>query len=390
MKRATAHESYPVVILGAGPAGLAMGYELASRGVDFVILEKGPAPGHSFANFPRNIFFGPWLNNMLPGSRVNWRWKFRRSTQPAYTAYLQEYCRRHKLPVRTGVEVQSTNHQSEGFQLETNRGKIWSKLLVNATGYFTKPNVPKYPGLETTQVPWMHVAHYGDPESLRRKLGRRTGRVLVVGKRLSAGETMCELHRSGFQVGLSHRGKLKFGPSQFQEALISPAVWLVERAAVLFRIKKNSYPRMAGGESQRLIQSGLVPTFPDIERFTEDGVVFKDGRSEQFDFVVFATGYKPALDHLAGLPKLGIPPETVSMESVEYPGLFFLGIDQLRTFRSRFLRGIVEDARCLGDIVARRAFKSMGKADSPVMPPPVELEMEPLEDEEATLVASRG
>jgi len=79
-----------VIVLGAGPAGLSVGYDLSRSDINFLILEKGKVAGESFSHFPANVTFGPWLNNTLPGSRVAWNWKLRRSTQPAYLWYLGE------------------------------------------------------------------------------------------------------------------------------------------------------------------------------------------------------------------------------------------------------------------------------------------------------------
>lgn len=346
----------PVVILGAGPAGLSVGYELARRGVDFVILEKGADAGESFSLFPRNIFFGPWINNLLPGSKVSWSWLLRRSTQPAYAWYLAEYGRQNHLPIFNQTSVHNVRQEDGRFVVETSRGEIWCRLVVNATGYFSKPFIPNYPGLApaaTSPIPYMHVARYRDVESARAVIGKSSGRVLVVGKRLSAGETMCELHRSGFQVALSHRGRLKIGPSPAVEALLSPFSYLYERLSVLLRVHKDSYPPMAGGESTRYIKSGQVQTYPDVSRIEGDEVHFQDGRSDHFDLIIFATGYEPALDHLRPLLNSGTP-QLNGMESATAPGLFFVGIDNQRTYRSRFLRGITEDSRVVAELVARR------------------------------------
>lgn len=348
--------SASVLIIGGGPAGLSISYELARRGIDSLILEAGPVAGASFAAFPRNIFFGPWINNLLPGSSVHWRWYLNRSTQPSYARYLQEYCRANHLPIRTGVKVVDVTRQGDQFRVETSAGVYEAPLVINATGYFSHPYIPQYPGAEETSIPQIHVAQYRDANTVRNLLGKSSGRVLVVGKRLSAGETMCELYHAGFHVTLAHRGKLLFGPSQFQEAIISPIVWVYERMAASLNLKLNSYPRMAGGESRRLIKSGQVPTRPNIERFLEDRVRFQNGFEERFDLVIYATGYRAALDHLRGI--LGHEePELQGMESAREPGLFFLGLDGLRTFRSRFLRGIRRDSLALAEIVARRALR---------------------------------
>lgn len=349
---------YPVIVLGAGPAGLSVAYELVRRGVDPLVLEKGSTPGHSFAAFPRNIFFGPWLNNLLPGSGIDWAWLLKRSTQPAYTKYLQDYAHQNRLPVRCGVAVEKVTREEGLYRLQTSAGDFYCHLLVNATGYFQRPFTPQFTGLNTTQVPHMHVCEYREPATLAQRFGLDRGRVLVVGKRLSAGETFVELHKAGFQLALSHRGKLRFGPSQWGEALLSPFQWVAERLAVALRVRPHSYPLMAGGESQRLIVSGQVATYPNIHRFDREMVVFDDGRQERFDLVIFATGYRPVMGHLESLlgPLAG-EPSMKNMESTQSPGLFFLGLDQQRTYRSRFLRGIVEDSRLLAELVARRATR---------------------------------
>lgn len=83
-------------------------------------------------------------------------------------------------------------------------------------------------------------------------------------------------------------------------------------------------------------------------------MVFEDGREERFDLVIFATGYRAAMAHLESL--LGPQPnepKIKNMPTTLVPDLF--GVDQQRTYRSRFLRGIVEDSRLVAELVARRA-----------------------------------
>ena len=347
---------HPVIILGAGPAGLSVAYELMQRGITPLVLEKGPTPGASFTAFPRNIFFGPWINNLLPGSFIRWTGLLKRSSQPDYANYLREYASRNHLPIKCGIEVFSVTRAGNDFRLLTSTGEYRSHLLINCTGYFARPYTPKFPGIETTRLSHMHVSQYRDANMVSDRLNRPFGRVLVVGKRLSSGETMVELHKAGHRVSLSYRGELRFGLPAWGTALLSPLDRIAERILVALRVRKHSYPHMAGGESRRLVKRGEVPTFPNIARFNEDSGTFEDGREEQFDLIIFATGYRPALTHLEDLlgPQPG-EPVLDNMESAEVPGLFFLGMDQQRTYRSRFLRGIVEDSIILAGHVANRA-----------------------------------
>lgn len=342
-----------IVVLGAGPAGLSVGYELSRRGIDFVILEKGDLPGESFSHYPRNIFFGPWLNNTLPGSKVPWSWKLRRSTQPAYTWYLGEYARHYRLPIDYQQEVVRVLREGEGFRVETRQAVYSCQLLVNATGYFSTPNLPHYPGQLNSSLVFMHSQSYRSADDLQRRLGRDSGRVLVVGAGLTAGETLLDLHRRGYQVSLSHRGPLVFGPSPWMEALLSPFHWVAERLRLFLKIPTNSNPPMAGGLTQSLIQKGQVQVFPGIERFEDRRVIFVDGQEADFEAVIWATGYHYTTTHLRDLLGTG-PIQLLHMESLRAPGLFFLGMDQQRTYRSRFLRGIRADARILGRLLEER------------------------------------
>jgi len=340
-----------VLVIGAGPAGLSIGYELTRRRIDFRIVEKGGVAGASFARYPKQIFFGPWVNNTLPGSRVPWNWLLRRSTQPAYAWYLQEYAHRHHLPIDYGCEVSQVERTKQGFSVTTNQGEIRCHLLVNATGYFNTPEIPVYPGQEDSPIGTMHTQQYRSVDDLRRCLRLEQGRILVVGSGLSAGEVLVDLHKHGFQVALSHRGRLTFGPSPTEEAMLSPFSWLTERAALALGLRLNSNPPMAGGETRRLIRSGEVATFPGIVAFAGSKICFVNGQQAPFDGVVWATGYRYTVGHLAGLLPDG-PAQLSEMESLAVPGLYFLGLDQQRTYRSRFLRGIRADARVLGEILA--------------------------------------
>jgi putative flavoprotein involved in K+ transport len=363
----------PVVVLGAGPGGLSIGHELARHGIDYVIIEKGKAAGESFTHYPRHIFFGPWLNNTLPGSNVGWTWKLRRATQPAYTWYLGEYARRNRLPIQFETTVHNVEKTPHGFTISTSQGRIECALIVNATGYFSTPNLPNIPGLDQSNIVWMHSQQYRDVNDLRRRLGGDSGRVLVVGSGLSAGETMVELFQQGYQVCLSHRGTLKIGLSPFKEALLSPINATVEKLAISLDIRLNSNPPMAGGETERLIKEGLVKTFPSIQQINGNDVHFSDGRIEHFDAMVFCTGYRYTRDHLREI--LGDEPiEVYKMESTHVPGLFFLGLDQQRTYRSRFLRGLRADAKLLAPMVAERVRQVVPKRAPEVQVLPLDQE----------------
>ncbi len=342
-------ERTDVLIIGGGPAGLLASYLLTQLRVPNLVLEAGSRVGHSFHTMPRAFHLGPWLNNYLPGAMVAPSHILRRPRCREYGIYLERYARKYKLKVRTnrpalGLEKTEKNGETI-YEVKTPEETFAAPIVLNATGFYRYPQSPSYPGLETTEVKTVHAHDYQEPEDLGDSLGRRA-RILIVGKRVTAGELLIDLSRHEFRLALSHRGKLKFGPSPFWQGVNSPFVLGFEWLIAHLGIKANSFPRMAGGKTKEMIDSRRVELFPDIASFKKNSVVFVDGREEQFDLVVFATGYNSAWDHLRpALDDKPLEPRTLRKgEHPQHPGLFFLGFDNQFSIRSRYLRGIREDA----------------------------------------------
>ena len=353
---------FTCTIIGAGPAGLSLGYELKKRGVHFMILEQGREVGYSWINMPKTTeMITPWRLNSLPGSNVRWSKAYKRTSREEYAQYLRKYAEDHSLPVRLRTKVQSITYtHSDQFSLLTKAGTIKCDFVVNASGYFFNPFRPTYEGSKYSEIKQIHSGQYINPQTVRDKIQSNVGRLLIVGKRVSAGHLMVELHNAGFEVVLSSRGPVMFRP----HPVIARPKELVYFHYEDFRVsrdpmlKMDSFPPMEGGRERKLIRSRLVDLRPDIRRFHKNSVVFTDGKAEEFDLVISATGFRPALGHLEGLisrdDETGRPPLR-DMESTEVPGLFFLGLDNQRNFRSRILRGIREDADYVAGQIAALA-----------------------------------
>ncbi len=345
----------PVLVIGGGPAGLALGHELKKHSLEYLILEKSDEVGATFATMTESTTYGPWLNNLLPGSSLPLHRLLKRTTRNEYARYLAEYRREHGLSVLTSTSVEAVERDQDGFSVVTSGQTFRCQVLVNATGYFSKPNWPNHPGREQSEIPCLHSAEYVRPETVVRMTGKVSAKVLIVGSRLSAGEIMEELHEAGHQVHLSHREPIDTWPSPWEEALISPIVAIWEWIALKIGAPRpgNLIPRLRRGTQKRLLDRGLVPTWPEVYGFHKSTVKFIDGRAEDFDLVLYATGYRAALDHLQPL----IQGELLllnGLESIEIPDCYFMGMIDSRTFRSQFLRGIRDDAVYLGELLAKR------------------------------------
>ena len=358
------------LIIGAGPAGLALAFELKRRGVEFLLLESGPAVAHSWANMPTRLrLVSPWKANCLPGSDRQCFPRNHEMTRAEYCSVLQQYAQLNQLRVLTNAAVRDvTRHIDAGFVVNTHPGTFRAPLLVNATGCFANPFTPEFPGARDSSLPQFHFATYRDTERLREAIGKPGGLVLIVGKRLSAGQVLVELADAGFELALSCRGPIQFGTGPIGWWIFFRTHTALEQLKLRLKgAAARGFPTvMPGGRARRLIQSGRVGIFPDIARFEDRRVVFTDGRSLEPDAVLYTTGFRPALAHLASLglafeERTGRP-ALRGFESADIPGLFFLGLDHLRNFRSRFIRGIREDAALLADELTARLRHQAGHA----------------------------
>jgi putative flavoprotein involved in K+ transport len=356
-------KSMKVLILGAGPAGLTLAFELKRRAVDYLLLEKAPTVADSWMRMPSHLkLVSPWKANWLPGADRR-RFPPNHALSAAeYASWLQQYARLRELPVVTNAGVRAVSRTGVGgFAVQTDAGTFTAPLVVNATGCFANPFVPEVPGARESPIPQLHFATFRDAGHVRKVIDHPGGSVLIVGKRLSAGQALVELADAGFDVAISRRAPIRFGSGpigwwvffRIHPALERFKLALDGNAARGFEV------RMPGGRARKLIASGRVKLFPEITRFEDRSVIFTDGQSLRPGAVLYATGFRPALAHLASL---GIAfdertgqPALRGFESAEASGLFFLGLDGLRNFRSRFLRGIREDAPLLAEDLAKRA-----------------------------------
>ena len=342
-------EHHPVIVVGAGPAGLATSAELTRRGVRHVVLERGDGPGHSWANFYDSLRLHTGRHmSTLP------RMRFPRGTplfprREEFLDYLRAYAARHAVPLRTGVlveRVERVERAGDGWLVHTSVGTLTADGLVWATGIAAGPRMPALPGRERFAGRLMHSSAYRRPEGYA---GRR---VLVVGTGNSGGEIASELARAGARVTVSVRSGANVVPLQLLGIPIqylSRVVRTLPRAAqrrvvaavgALTRLRRGPpvLPVPPHGPLDAIpligfslvdeIRAGRIAVRGALAALTESGARFADGVEEPFDDVILATGFTAALDPLGSLVRRderGFAMRSDRVTSADQPSLWFVG-----------------------------------------------------------------
>lgn len=185
---------YDLVIVGAGPSGLACAVEAHKQGLSYLVLDKGSVVD-AIRRFPVNMTFFS-TPDLLEIGKVPFIVPGFRPTRTEIVRYYHRVATEFQLEVRTGAEVTSVRKKVDLFEIMTNAGIFTCRNVVFATGYFDNPNPYEVPGVNFPKV----LRYYSEPYLYAGK------EVAVVGGKNSAVELALELFRSGSHVTLIHRG----------------------------------------------------------------------------------------------------------------------------------------------------------------------------------------
>ena len=335
----------PAVIVGAGPAGLAVARELRIRRLPFRLLERGDAVGHSWTRLydSLRLHTGKHLS-ALPGLR------FPRSaplfpSRDDFLDYLGRYSAAYDLVPEVSSEVHHARRDGR-WLIETATEQIEARALIMATGIMAGPHMPSIPGQADYEGRVLHSIEYQRPEPFRAK------RVLVVGVGNSGGEIGAELARNGIYTALAVRSGANVVPrtilglpiqylSVYVRRLPRPAQEAVVNAVRRVTDRRRGPPVLPRPRHSPLdaipligfhlvdeIRAGRIAVRPGIERFTRSGVRFADGAEEPFDAVILATGFRAALAPLADAVRRddrGFAVRTGRVRSADHTDLYFVG-----------------------------------------------------------------
>jgi putative flavoprotein involved in K+ transport len=351
-----ADSSDRVIIIGAGPAGLAAAYALTKRNIEYVILEKGTAVANALRRVdPEMRLLSPKGLSLMPDMHPE-------PDTPTYLPFsvlvheLERYQQQHDLKVTFDCTVLAIRKEARGFTVRYRAGdgdkyELRGSHVINATGIISNPLLPDDFLFEPCR--WRH--------SIDVRVGELAAapRLLVVGGGASAAEVLENwllVRQEDDHAWLSLRSKLVAIPHWIFGIDVHYFAWLPEQIPTgLFgwRAGRLDEP-MTGRAVVQAIRKGLIKRMPAVRSYRHGNVEFVNGERLEPDLIVFATGFGYALEHLKEVVDLDPDgrPLVKNCESTRTPGMFLLGYRFGRTFASPYLRGIARDAVFVAERIA--------------------------------------
>ena len=256
-----------VIIIGAGPIGLACGIEAKKRGLEYQIVEKG-ALVNSLYHYPMNMTFFSTSDKLEIGG-VPFISHNAKPTRAEALEYYRRVTSHWNLNLKLYEEILSIQKQHLAFDIQTSKGGYTSKNIIVATGFYDRPFLLDIPGEELDKV----KHYYSEPHPY---FGMD---LVVVGAANSAVDVALETYRKG----------AKSVTMIIREKKIGENVKYWARPDIVNRIEEGSIDAYYEAE---------------IESITEKEVIFKDKKGVHTlpnDFVLAMTGYEPNFELLEQL-----------------------------------------------------------------------------------------
>jgi cation diffusion facilitator CzcD-associated flavoprotein CzcO len=346
----TEMEDRQVVVVGAGPAGLASAAELRRNGIPALVIERSDTVASSWrARYDRLRLNSSRPFSKLPGTRyAPGTGMF--PSRYELVGYLERYAQRNSLDVRFGTELERIDREGGEWVLRTSTGDIRTEQVIVASGYAHTKYVPDWPDKDSFGGPVIHSGEYRNPDAFR------GSDVLVAGSGCSGMEIAYDLLEGGAR---RVRMAVRTSPNIIIRAPLGPlfARFVVklptERADRVMRwvqrkevgdLSEYGLPFPEEGIVSRLKRLGVAPSIVDkevleaikarriemvagVDSFDDTGVELSDGSRIEPDAIIAATGYRtglePVVGHLGVLNERGVPQALGGAAAA--PGLRFVG-----------------------------------------------------------------
>lgn len=294
-----------IVVIGAGQAGLSTAYHLKRRGVTpvrgFLVLDQAPQPGGAWQfRWPSLKLSTVNRIHDLPGM------PFAEAVDPnalevearvAVPQYFAAYEQRFALPVYRPVTVHVVCDRGDRLRIETNRGVFSARGIVNATGTWETPYIPEYPGAASFSGEQLHTHDYQSAAAFTGK------HVIIVGAGISAIQLLDEISQVTGTTWVTRR------PPEWRAGPFSAEHGRAAVAIVEDRVRRGLPPTSIVSVTglpvtpavEAMRARGVLHRLPMFSEIVPDGVRWADGTFQRADVILWCTGFRSSLDHLAPL-----------------------------------------------------------------------------------------
>jgi len=348
------------VVIGAGQAGLSVGYHLAQRGLPFVILDANERIGDSWRNrwdslrlFTPAKFDG--LDGMpfpAPGNSF--------PTKDEMAAYLESYAARFDLPVRNSTKVDGLSREGRHYIVTAGDRRFEAEHVVVAMAAYQYPRVPSFAPELDPGIVQLHSKDYRNPNQLQ------AGDVLLVGAGNSGSEIALEVSRShGTLMSGRDTGHIPFRIEGLAARLFLQRLVLRFVFHRVLTIKtpmgRKARPKILsqGGPLIRVKPAALaaagVQRVPRVVGVHDGLPMLEGGRILNVANVIWCTGFHPGFSwiHLPGVAEGAIPKNEGGVVASE-PGLYFVGLPFIYAFSSTMIHGVGRDAGRIARMIEHR------------------------------------
>jgi cation diffusion facilitator CzcD-associated flavoprotein CzcO len=342
-----------VMIVGAGPAGLAAAAELGCRGISALVLERGESVATSWRRrYDRlRLNTSRWTSHLPHARYPKAAGLF--PSRDHVVGYLEDYAARNSIEISSGTNVERVDRDDHHWTVTTSAGQMTAARLIIATGHQHTPLVPAWPGRERFSGRLLHSAEYRNPREFH------GADVLVVGPGCSGMEIAYDLAEGGAsrvrvairtqpniilrQAGplpgdvpatLMYRLPPRIGDRQTRvirrltigdlsaHGLVPPEEGIMSRSH-----REGKAPAILDKPIIDAIKQQRIEIIAAVDSFDATGVVLTDRTRLHPDVVIAATGYttglEPLVGHLGVLDERGVP--LVHGGPSAAPGLRFIG-----------------------------------------------------------------
>lgn len=337
-------KSYETIVIGAGQAGLTMGYYLKQHKGDFLIIDKGKAVGEVWRNRYDSLqLFTPRMYSSLPGLALEGK-QHGFPIKNEVAEYLKSYSELMALPIQMDTEVLRVSKTESGFCIETTKDTFYTANIVVATGPFQTKQVPAYSSLLSKKIVQLHSSEYKNPSQLQK------GNVLVVGGGNSGAQIAVELSEDK-ETYLAISKKPRYFPLTIGGKSV---FWWFDKLGILKVtntslignvIRKKGDP-IFGAELKSAIKKGDIIVKGRVENALDNQITFEDSTTLEVSNIIWATGFQQEYEWLKVDGVIGGKKEIIHNRGISrVKGLYFLGLPWQSRRGSSLLQGVDYDAK---------------------------------------------